>query len=521
MNTTTESSDPQGYLREREGIWSWLFTTNHRRIAILYLIAITFFFVLGAATTGLLRIEALRPEGEFLLPEDFDRLFTLHGLFLVFFFLLPSLTGVLGNSLLPGRIGARNLAFPRLNLATWYLFVTGGLLLMWSTIHGAVDAGWSLSLPYSAHFSSAELTPAILGVLLAGISSGLMGLNLVVTVHRRRGPGMTWSKVPVFVWGQYANGLVLALVTPLLVAAMVLLLRSELGLAPLRASASGDALLFKQLFWAYAHPAIHAPLLAGIGITTRLLTVCSDGVLYDRRRVVFAIFAVALFGTLSSGQHVLPEASGFYRDTLAPLFALLVAVPCAVIICHWVATLHCGSLRFTAPMLYAYAFIGLFTIGGASGLFLAAGPLGVHLQGTTFVVAHLHYFIVGGVITAFLGGLHHWWPMITGRSYPENLARAVAVTIFLGFNTMFLPQFVLGYLGKPSRTHTYPEQFQVLEVLSSAGATVLVAGLILPALYLTWSFFWGPRATGAHHAAHSGEWSGPSAKPDTNTGGLG
>jgi len=493
MNAT-DAANPRDYLREQQGVWSWVLTTDHKRIAILYLISITAFFVLGMTTAALLRIEALQPAGEFLAPEDFDRLFTLHGLFLVFFFLLPSLTSVLGGFFVPLVIGAEGLAFPKLNLAGWYLFMIGGLSLVWSTLQGAVDTGWTLSMPYSTGYSSADLTPVILGVLCAGVSVGLMGLNLVVTVHRRRSSEMTWSKVPVFIWGQYANGLVIALLTPLLVAALILLLRNELGRPPLISGAVGDAMLFKRLFMAYAHPAIHAPLLAGIGITTRLLTVFSGGVLYSRVRFIVAIFAIALFGLLSSGREMTPDPAGFNSGTLSSFFALLVAVPCAVIIVHWVATLHHGSLRFSTPMVYAYAFLGLFTIGGASGLFLAVAPVGVHLQGTTFGMAHLHYFVVGGVLTAFLGGLHYWWPLITGRLYPEMAARTAAVVLFLGFNMMFLPQFVLGYRGMPVRSHSYPPEFQVLQVLSSAGATILMASLALPALYLTWSFFWGRRA---------------------------
>ncbi len=494
MNTT-QVPDARSYLQTRRGIWSWLLTTDHKRIAILYLASITIFFVLGAATTSLLGIEALQPEGDAMSPENFDRMFTLHGLCMVFFFLLPVLTGVLGNFLVPLRIGASNLAFPRLNLATWYLFVAGGLLLLASTLHGAVDAGWSLLLPYSAQSSGAELVPAILGVLLAGVSVGLMGLNMVVTVHRMRAPGMTYWKVPVFVWGQYACGLLLALLTPVLVAALALLLRNELGYAPFVAETSGDSLLFKKLFWTYANPALHAPLLAGIGVMTKVLTTISGRVLYDRRRVIIAIMAIALLHLLAAGQSFAPETRGIYVGNLSSLFALLVAVPSAAIIVHWAATLQPGSQRFTAPMLYVYTFIGLFTIGSATNLFLAASPLGSHLQGTAFGVAHLHYFVAGGVITAFLGGLHFWWPEITGRLYPEMLARAVAVVVFVGFNLMFLPQFLLGYLGMPSRMHAYPPDFQVLKVLSSAGATILVAGLVLPALYLPWSFFWGHRST--------------------------
>jgi len=492
----TPIAHSQKYLRERQGIWSWLTTTDHKRIAILYLVSVTAFFVIGGATTGLLRVESLQPGGEVLAPEDFDRLFTLHGLFLVFFFLLPSLTTVLGGFLLPIVVGAGNVAFPRLNLVGWYIFLAAGALLTWSTIHGAVDAGWTLSMPYSTDYSSGQLTGVILGILLAGVSVGLMGLNLVVTIHRRRATEVSWSEIPVFAWGQYASGLMLALLTPLLVAALLLLLRNNLGYPALTDGPVGDALLYKRLFWAYAHSAIHAPLLAGIGITTRLLTVFSGGVLHERRKVIVAIFAVALFGLLSSIGGLTTGAQGLYSSVISPLFALLIAVPCAVIIVQWLATLHHGSLRLTTPMLYAYGFLGLFTIGGASGLFLAVTPLGTHLQSTTFSMAHMHYFAVGGVLTAFLGGLHDRWPMITGRLYPALLARAVAVAVFLGFNMMFLPQFLLGYQGKPIRSHTYPAEFQVLEVFSSAGATILVASLFVPAVYLSWSFFWGPRATG-------------------------
>ena len=491
---TTETIEARATLHARQGLWSWLFTHDNRRVAILYLVAITCFFFAGSAATGFLRTEALRPQGEVLLAEDFDRLFTLHGLLGVFFFLLPALMSVLGNFLVPRLVGLNNVAFPRLNLLTWYLFVAGGLFLGWSIIHGAVDAGWTLAMPYSTRYSSADLVPTILGLLLAGVASGLMGLNLVVTVHRRPKGRLSWFDLPVFVWGQYINALALVLLTPLLVAALVLLLRDELGLPPLTQELGRDALLYRRLFWAYMHPAMHAPLLAGVGITSRLLTTFAGRPLHARRTIIAAVMSIALLGTFSAGHLVLPGQSNLYTEVIAPLFGLLVAVPCAVIILHWLATLYRGSVRCTSPMLYAYAFAGLFTVGGASGLFLAATPLGAHLQGTTFEVAHLHYFVVGGVITAFLGGLHYWWPSITGRLYPENLARGVVAVVFLGFNTMFLPQLLLGLQGKPSRTHEYDPSFQVLEVLSSAGATILVAGLILPALYLGWSFFWGPPA---------------------------
>ncbi len=502
-------SSPESYLSFRHGAWSWLFTSDHKRIAILYLITISVCFLFAVANALVLRVEALSPEGTLLQPETFGRIFTLHGLFAVFFFLLPALSSVLGNFLVPIALGARNLAFPRANLLGWYLFTAGGLLLTWSAIHGGVDTGWSLATPASALSSKSEVAEPALGALLSVLSSALMGVNILATVHRNGGFSAHGARLRVFVTTQYTGAMMTVLATPFFVSAILVLLRSPTLVRGPHIDPS-EALLYRKLFWMYVLPALHAPLVCAVGIITEILTTFTGNVTRRPRFVISCVLAIAVFGTLSSGPHLFPRDLSPYLLTVSSLFALLVAVPCVAIVMHWLAMLYRGPVRWTSPMIYSLVFAALFTIGGVSGMPLALPPLSVQLHSTSYETAYFHLFIAGGVITAFIAGLHFWWPKITGRHYPEAIAKFVAVVILIGFNLTFLPRYFLGYFGEPTRLHSYPAEFQALEVLSSAGTTILFAGLAIPALYLTWSFFWGRSAEANPWNSEGLEWRLPS-----------
>lgn len=500
------------YLSSRYGAWSWLFTSDHKRVAILYLIAISWFFLFAMVNALVLRVEALSPDGSLLQPETFGRIFTLHGLFAVFFFLLPALSSVLGNFLVPLALGARNVAFPRVNLFGWYLFVAGGSLLTWSAIHGGVDTGWSLATPASALTSKSEVAEPALGALLGVLSSALMGINIIVTVHRNGGLSSRASGGRALVVTQYAGAMMTVLASPFFVAAIQVLLRSPTLVRGPHIDPS-EALLYRRLFWLYVLPAIHAPLVCAVGIVTELFTTFTGRVSRRPRFLIACVLALVVFSVLSGGPHLFPGDLNPYLLTASSLFSILVTVPCVAIVMHWLAMLFRGPVSWTSPLIYGLVCAALFTIGSVSGMPLAVPPLSLQLHSTSYETAYFHLFIAGTVITSFVAGLHFWWAKITGRRYPEAIARFVAVVTLLGFNLTFLPRFFLGYFGEPTRVHSYPVDYQALEVLSSAGATILLVGLAIPALYLTWSFFWGPVAEADPWNAAGLEWKLPSPPP--------
>ena len=491
----------------RTDLRSWLLTHDSKRIAILYVLSITLLFLASTAIALILGAEALTPKGDLLEPETFGRLFTLHGQLAVFFFLLPALPAVLGNFVLPMSLGARNVAFPRLNLVALYAFVAGGALILWSAVHGGLDSGWTLAyLGDGVRSSRAVRVPAV-GALFGVTSAALVAANLIATVHRSRGLG---GQMRFFVAGQYACAAVTLLVTPFFVTAIWLLLSGSGGTAGVDPSAT---LRYRALFWAYAHPALHAPLLVAIGIATEVLTNSLRASPARHGLVLCSMLAVALYGTLSLGQDLEQEVLGSYASTLSSLFGLLVAVPCLVIVLHWVVVIFQGPIRWTPPVIYATVFVLIFTTGGVTGIQLGVRGLGEHLRGTCYETAHFHYFVAGGTLSAFLAGLHYWWPKFSGRLYPESLARFAAVGLFLGLNLAFAPRFFLGYLGLPARSHDYAESAQLFQVLAFAGTTILVGALLLPIGYLTWSFFAGRLAEEDPWGSDGLEWRTTSPPP--------
>ncbi|MDQ3069864.1 MAG: cytochrome c oxidase subunit I [Acidobacteriota bacterium] len=504
------------YLNATHGIASWLLTKDHKRIAILYLISITLFFGLGGLFAGIVRLELLTPQSDLLQPETYNKMFTLHGVVMVFFFLVPSIPAVLGNWLMPVMIGAKDLAFPRINLISWYLYVIGGIMTLAAIISGGVDTGWTFYPPYST-VSPTHVVLAGLGVFVAGFSSILTGLNFIVTVHRMRAPGLTWFRLPLFVWAHYATSLIMILGTPV-IAITILLLAFErvFGLGIFDPARGGDPVLFQHLFWFYSHPAVYIMILPAMGVMSELVAAFSRKNVFGYSFVAFSSLGIAVLGFVVWGHHLFVSSQSAYMGIVFSVLSMLVAIPSAVKVFNWTATLYKGSISWDAPMLYAIGFIGLFTIGGLTGLFLATMGLDIHMHDTYFVVAHFHYIMVGGAIFGYLGGLHYWWPKMTGKMYNEGWARISAVVIFVGFNLTFFPQFVVGYLGMPRRYAMYPPEFQVLNVMSTAGATVLGVGYTLPLIYFIYSLVKGPAAPANPWGAKGLEWTIPSPPPTEN-----
>ena len=511
---TAAVQERENYLNASYGLKSWLLTKDHKRIGLLYLFTITFFFFIGGAFATLIRVELLTPQGDLVSSETYNKLFTMHGVAMVFFFLLPSIPATLGNFFLPMMIGARDLAFPRINLLSWYLLVAGGSLALFAMLAGGVDTGWTFYTPYSTSYSNTWVIATALGIFIAGFSSILTGLNFIVTVHRMRAPGMTWFRLPLFVWSNYATALIQVLGTPVLAVTLVLVFCERVfHIGIFDPALGGDPVLFQHLFWFYSHPAVYIMVLPGMGVISELVSVYSRKPVFGYGFVAFSSVAIAVLGFLVWGHHLFVSTQSVYAGMVFSFLSYFVAIPSAIKVFNWTATLYKGSISFATPMLYAFGFIGLFTIGGLTGLFVASLGMDVHVTDTYFVIAHFHYIMVGGTIMAYLGGLHYWWPKMTGRMYPEGWAKLSALVIFLGFNLTFFPQFILGYMGMPRRYHVYPPEFQVLHVLSTAGASVLAVGYLMPMVYFIWSLRYGKMAGANPWGATGLEWQTASPPP--------
>jgi cytochrome c oxidase subunit 1 len=505
------------YLNANYGIKSWLLTTDHKRIALLYLGSITLMFFVGGAFAVLMRLHLIEPQGALVEPDTYNKLFTMHGVMMIFFFLIPSIPATLGNFLVPMMIGARDLAFPRLNLLSWYVYIVGAIFTLYAAISGGLDTGWTFYTPYSSSFSHTQVVPVALGVFITGFSSILTGLNFVVTIHKMRAPGLTWFRLPLFIWAMYATSIIFILGTPVIAITIFLLgLERLLHIGIFDPAIGGDPILFQHLFWFYSHPAVYIMILPGMGVMSEVVTCFSRKKIFGYSFVAFSSMAIAVISFLVWGHHMFVTGQSIYAGLIFSVLSFLVAIPSAIKVFNWTATLYKGSISYQAPMLYAMGFIGLFTMGGLTGLFLASLATDVHLNGTYFIVAHFHYIMVGGAVMAYLGGIHFWWPKITGRMYPDGWARFAALVIFVGFNLTFFPQFMLGYLGMPRRYAVYPEEFQVLNVVSSAGASILGIGYLIPLIYFIWSMRYGPIAGPNPWGAKGLEWETPSPPPTEN-----
>jgi cytochrome c oxidase subunit 1 len=514
---SVHAAEKTNYLNAEHSIKSWLLTVDHKRIAILYLISITVFFIIGGSMAALIRAELLTPAGDLISSDAYNKAFTIHGVTLIFFFLVPSIPAVLGNFLIPMMIGARDVAFPRLNLVSWYLFTIGGIFTICCLVVGGVDTGWTFYTPYSSSFSNTSVVLAVTGVFIAGFSSIATGLNFIVTVHKMRAPGMTWFKLPLFIWSNYATACIMVLGTPVLAITLFLVGVERVGrIGIFDPALGGDPILFQHLFWFYSHPAVYIMILPSMGVISELMACFSRNRVFGYDFVAYSSLALAGLSFVVWGHHLFTSGQSVYAGMAFSALSFLVAIPSAVKVFNWTATMYKGTVVLDSPMLYSLGFLGLFTIGGLTGLFLASLAVDVHLQDTYFVIAHFHYIMVGGAIMGFLGGLHFWWPKMTGRMYPETFGKLSALTIFIGFNLTFMPQFIMGYLGMPRRYHAYVPEFQVYHVLSSAGASVLIAGYAFTIAYLLWSLRYGEKASANPWAAKGLEWETPSPPPTEN-----
>jgi cytochrome c oxidase subunit 1 len=515
ITATVETKD--SYLTHEYGVRSWLLTQDHKRIALLYLAAISFFFFLGGIFATVIRLELLTPPGDLVSSQTYNKLFTLHGVIMVFLFLIPSIPATLGNFLVPLMIGAKDLAFPKLNLLSWYVLMAGGICVLYAMLEGGVDTGWTFYVPFSTSYANTYVILTGVGIFITGFSSILTGLNFIVTIHRMRAPGLTWFRLPLFIWSIYATSIIQVLGTPV-IAVTMLLVAVERGfhLGIFDPALGGDPVLFQHLFWFYSHPAVYIMVLPGMGIISEIVSVYSRKKVFGYHFVAFSSVAIAVLGFLVWGHHMFVASQSVYASLIFSFLSFFVAVPSAIKVFNWTATLYKGSISYETPMLYAFGFIGLFTIGGLTGTFLAALGFDVHVTDTYFVVAHFHYIMVGGTLMAYLGGLHYWWPKMTGRMYPEGWAKLSALVVFLGFNLTFFPQFIMGYLGMPRRYHAYPEEFQVYHVLSTAGASVLAVGYLIPAVYFIWSLRYGKIAPANPWNASGLEWQTTSPPPPEN-----
>ena len=503
------------YLNWKQTVGSWLFSLDHKRICILYLITISIFFVVGGIFATIFRLELLTPEGDLLSADTYNKFFTLHGVVMIFFFLIPSIPATLGNFLIPLMIGAKDVAFPRLNLLSWYIFIVGGTLAVIVATTKGLDTGWTFYTPLSTSYSNSAAFLAALTVFITGFSSILTGLNFLVTIHKMRAPGMTWFRLPLFIWAHYATSIIQVLGTPVVAITIFLVAVERIwGVGIFDPSIGGDPILFQHMFWFYSHPAVYIMILPGMGVISEVIGCFSRNRVFGYEFIAFSSVAIAVIGFVVWGHHLYLAGQSMYASLVFSILTMIVAVPSVIKIFNWTATLYRGNVVWPTPMIYAIGFIGLFAIGGGTGLFLGAVGLDIPLHSTYFVVAHFHYIMVGGMVMAYLAGLHFWWPKITGKMYPQVPASIAAIIVFIGFNLTFFPQFLAGWLGMPRRYHSYPEEFQVLNVLSTAGASILAVGFLMPVIYFGWSLLYGKDAGSNPWGARGLEWEKCTSPPD-------
>ena len=497
----------ENYINISHRIRTWLLTRDHKRIAILYLISVTVFFMLGGAAATMMRLELMTPKPDLMGMETYNRMFTVHGVVMVFLFMIPAIPAVMGNFLVPLMIGARDLAFPRMNLASWYLYMCGAVLTVAAIVNGGVDTGWTFYTPYSSTYANGQVVLTLLGVFIMGFSSIFTGLNFIITIHTMRCPGMTWKRLPLFIWAIYSTSVIQILGTPVLAMAGLLVIIERAFHVPIfDPNNGGDPILFQHLFWFYSHPAVYIMVLPAFGVISELIPCFSRKTIFGYKFVAASSVAIAVISFVVWGHHMFVTGMSMYGGIVFSFLSFVVGVPSAIKVLNWTATMHRASVSLKTPMLYAIGFLGLFVIGGLTGMFLATLATDIHLTDTYFIVAHFHFVMVGGTVMAFMGGVHFWFPKMFGKLYPEWAGRISAGFVFFGFNLTFFPQFLLGYLGMPRRYAGYPEEFQVLNVMSTAGASILAVGFIMPLVYLTWSLIWGKDAGKNPWLAMGMEW---------------
>ena len=509
-------SAQNNYINHTRGIRSWLFTLDHKRIGMMYLFSIMFAFGLGGFFALAVRTELLTADKTVVSADTYNHLFTLHGAVMIFLFIIPGIPAALGNFVLPLMLGAKDVAFPRLNLASYYLWVIGCVFFVVTLHTGGLDTGWTFYTPYSTTTNSAVIS-ATMGAFILGFASIFTGINFIVTIHRLRPLGMGWFDMPLFLWSLYATSIIQVLATPVLgITLLLLMVERALGVGIFDPGLGGDPVLFQHFFWFYSHPAVYIMILPAMGIMSELIAIFSRKHIFGYSFIAFSSVAIALLGFLVWGHHMFVSGQSMLLTMIFSALTFTVSIPSGIKVFNWLATMYKGSISLKTPMLYALAFMFLFGIGGLTGLFLGALATDVHLHDTYFVVAHFHYVMFGGTAIAFFGGLHLWWPKIFGRMYSEFWGRVCALMVFVGFNLTFLPQFLMGSHGMPRRYYNYLEQFTPMHVASSIGAYLMGAGLIIMAIYLIHSLFRGKPAPANPWGGASNEWRCSSPPPHDN-----
>ena len=514
--TTTHEVDESNYLKAGRGFKSWFFTLDHKRIGLMYLLGITIVFFVAGAMAVLLRTELAAPGQTIFNADTYNQMFTLHGAMMVFLFIIPSVPAVLGNFALPIMLGAKDVAFPKLNLFSFHLWIIGAIFFVGTLLTGGLDTGWTFYTPYSVTTSTSVIM-AVMGAFILGFSSIFTGMNMVVTVHKMRPPGMTFFRMPLFVWAIYATAIIQVLATPVLgITLLMLAVERAFGLGIFDPALGGDPVLFQHFFWFYSHPAVYIMILPGMGIISELMATFSRKHIFSYRWIAYSSVAIAIFGFLVWGHHMFTSGQSRLASFIFSALTFSVSIPSAIKVFNWVGTMYKGSVSLATPMLYALSFLFLFTIGGLTGIFLGALSVDVHLHDTYFVVAHFHYVMMGGTVIAFIGGLYYWWPKIWGRMYNETVGKIGCVLVFLGFNLTFLPQFVMGSKGMPRRYFDYPPEFQMYHMLSTSGAYLLGFGMLVVAVNLISAIKRGAPAPANPWGAATLEWTCSSPPPHHN-----
>ncbi len=498
----------ESYLEHGRGIRSWLLTLDHKRIGVMYLVAITASLALGGSFALVLRLNLWRPEGGLVSNDAYNKLFTLHGAVMIFLFIIPGIPAALGNFVVPLQLGAKDLAFPRVNLLSFWLYVIGAVLFIAVLVAGGIDTGWTLYPPYSLEESRGlGILLALAALFVVGFSSILTGLNFMASIHKMRPPEVGWFDLPLFLWALYATGIIQVVATPVLgITAAMGFLERLFHLGIFMPEYGGDPVLFQHFFWFYSHPAVYIMILPAMGIVSEVVSVFSRKPIFGYRFIAMSSIAIAVIGFFVWGHHMFVSGQSSWTNVIFSFLTLLVAIPSAIKTFNWLATMYKGAIVLETPMIYVLTFFAIFGVGGLTGLFLGSLATDIPLHDTYFVVAHFHFVMVGAVLTAFLAGLHYWWPKMTGRMYDETLGKLSAALVFAGFHLTFVPQFFAGVAGMPRRYATYAPVFQRDNRLSTVGAFVLAAGMCIALGGLVASLFRGRRAPPNPWGAASLEW---------------
>jgi len=502
------------YLNHETGLWSWLTTRDHKRIGIMYCISLAVVFFAAGMLALAIRAELIAPGQTVMDADTYNQVFTMHGIMMVFLFLVPSIPAILGNFVLPLQIGAKDVAFPRLNLASWYVYMAGAVMTIVALVTGGVDTGWTFYTPYSSSTGGGILWMTA-AIFVAGFASIFTGINFIVTIHKMRAPGMTWNRLPLFIWGLYATSIVQVLATPVIgITMLLLILEQSLGIGIFDPALGGDPILFQHFFWFYSHPAVYIMILPAFGILSELIATFSRQRIFGYRAIALSSVAISLLGFMVWGHHMFVSGQSAVSSIIFSLITYLIGIPSGIKVFNWVATMYKGSIWLQTPMLYALSFLFLFTIGGFTGIMVGVLAVDVHLHDTYYVVAHFHYVMMGGSVMALLGGMHYWWPKMTGKMYNETLGKIAVALIFIGFNLTFFTQFIMGAQGMPRRYYDYVDKYTALHELSTYGSWVLGLGLFLVLGYAMHSLFWGKKAPANPWAAATLEWTNVAAIPD-------